>query len=112
MDDDQRRRRVHGGSRLTGRLHRVELRTPRPMLDVRLFKLRRFSVGTVAITVQFLCLFGFFLVGMQYLQLVLGYSALHSALCLLPMAVVVMPMSRRVPPVVDQIGRREVLTIG
>ena len=57
-----------------------ELRTPRPMLDVRLFALRGFSTGTLALTVQFLCLFGFFLVGLQFLQLILGYSPLHSAL--------------------------------
>ena len=53
-----------------------ELRVSRPMLDVRLFGLRGFSTGTVALTVQFLCLYGFFFVGLQFLQLTLGYSAL------------------------------------
>jgi hypothetical protein len=51
-----------------------ELRTPTPMLDVRLFRVRGFSTGTVGLTVQFLCLFGFFLVGLQFLLLMLGYS--------------------------------------
>ena len=80
------------------------------MLDVRLFALRGFSTGTLALTVQFLCLFGFFLVGLQFLQLTLGYSALHSALALLPMAAIVMPMSRVAPHLVDRFGQRAVMT--
>lgn len=89
-----------------------QLHTPTPMLDVRLFKLRGFSTGTLALTVQFLCLFGFFLVGMQFLQLILGYSALHSALCILPMAMVVMPMSRVAPHLVERFGQRVVMSSG
>ena len=89
-----------------------ELRTPRPMLDVRLFALRGFSTGALAITVQFLCLFGFFLVGMQFVQLILGYSALHAAVSLLPMAVIVMPMSRVAPHLVERFGPRAVMTTG
>jgi EmrB/QacA subfamily drug resistance transporter len=89
-----------------------ELRAARPMLDVRLFALRGFSTGTLALTVQFLCLFGFFLVGLQFLQLMLGYSPLHSALCLLPMAAVVMPMSRVAPHLVERFGQRAVMTAG
>jgi hypothetical protein len=89
-----------------------ELRTPKPMLDVRLFALRGFSTGTLALTVQFLCLFGFFLVGLQFLQLSLGYTALHSAVGLLPMAALVMPLSRVAPHVVDRFGPRAVMTAG
>jgi MFS family permease len=89
-----------------------ELRTERPMLDVRLFALRGFSTGTLALTVQFLCLFGFFLVGLQFLQLILGYSPLHSALCLLPLGAVVMPMSRVAPHLVDRLGQRAVMSTG
>jgi EmrB/QacA subfamily drug resistance transporter len=89
-----------------------ELHTPRPMLDVRLFALRGFSTGTIALTMQFLCLFGFFLVGLPFLQLMLGYSALHSAVCLLPMAMIVMPMSRVAPHLVERFGPRVVMTAG
>ncbi|HMJ78902.1 MAG TPA: MFS transporter [Iamia sp.] len=89
-----------------------ELRTPRPMLDVRLFALRGFGTGAVALTVQFLCLFGFFLVGLQFVQLILGYSALESAVCLLPMALIVMPMSRVAPHLVDRFGPRAVMSAG
>jgi EmrB/QacA subfamily drug resistance transporter len=89
-----------------------ESRTPRPMLDVRLFARRGFTTGSLAITVQFLCMFGFFLVGLQYLQLVQGRSALTSAVCLLPMAAVVMPVSRAAPHVVERFGARRVMTSG
>ena len=88
------------------------LHTERPMLDVRLFGRRGFGTGSLAVTTQFLCLYGFFLVGMPFLQLILGYSALHSALCLLPMAAIVMPMSRVAPLIVERVGARVVMTAG
>jgi predicted MFS family arabinose efflux permease len=91
---------------------RRELTTARPMLDVRLFRLRGFSTGTLALTVQFLCLFGFFLVGMQFLQLILGYSPLRSALSLLPLGMIVMPMSRVAPHLVERLGQRTVMATG
>ena len=37
---------------------------------------------------------------------------LHSAVCLLPMAAVVMPMSRVAPHLVDRLGQRAVMTVG
>ena len=89
-----------------------ELRTPEPMLDVRLFRLPGFATGSLALTVQFFCLFGFFLVGLQFLQLMLDLSPLVSAVCLLPLGMIVMPMSRRAPHVVDRFGARHVMTAG
>ena len=83
-----------------------ELRTPKPMLDVRLFGLRGFSTGTLALTVQFLCLYGFFFVGLQFLQLTLGLQRAVSAAGLLPMAAIVMPMSKVAPQLVDRLGQR------
>ena len=84
----------------------------RPMLDVRAFALRGFRTGTLAITVQFLCLFGFFLVGLQFLQLLMGYSPLLSAVSLLPMAMIVLPLSRLSPHLVERFGARSVMTAG
>jgi EmrB/QacA subfamily drug resistance transporter len=89
-----------------------ELHTSRPMLDVRLFALRGFGTGSLALTVQFLCLFGFFMVGLQFLQLMLGYSPLHSAISLLPLGLIVMPMSRKAPHLVARFGPRAVMTTG
>lgn len=42
---------------------------------------------------QFFALFAFFFVSLQYLQFVLGYGTLLAAVALLPMAVVIMPVS-------------------
>jgi EmrB/QacA subfamily drug resistance transporter len=89
-----------------------ELRSARPMLDVRLFGVRGFSTGTVALTMQFLCLFGFFFVGLQFLQLMLHYSPLRSAVALLPLGAIVMPVSRVAPSLVTRFGQRVVMTSG
>ena len=64
-----------------------ELRVDEPMLDLRLFRDRRFSVPAGAITLVFFSLFGtvFFLA--IYLQAVLGYSALEAGVRMLPIAV-------------------------
>jgi EmrB/QacA subfamily drug resistance transporter len=88
------------------------LRQEHPMLDLRLFALRGFGTGTAALVIQFLIMFGFFLVGLQFLALVLGYSALHSALALMPIAVIVMPLSVVTPPIVNRFGIRAVMTFG
>ena len=46
------------------------------MLDPRLFRRRGFATGSASLFLQFFAMFGFFFVALQYLQLVLGYSAL------------------------------------
>lgn len=43
--------------------------------------------------VQFMAVFGFLFGGLQYLQLILGYSPLKAAVALVPVAVVVLPVS-------------------
>ncbi len=63
-----------------------ELRVDEPMLDLRLFRDRRFSVPAGAITLVFFSLFGtvFFLA--IYLQAILGFSALEAGVRMLPIA--------------------------
>src|SRR5207247_987074 len=56
-----------------------ELHVDHPLLDPRLFRYRGFAVGSASLLVLFVALFGLFLVILQYLQLLLGYSALKSA---------------------------------
>ena len=67
-----------------------ELHTPNPMLDLRYFRDRRFSVSSGGMTLIFFAMFGTFFLVSQYFQLVLGYSALESGLFQLPMAGVMM----------------------
>jgi EmrB/QacA subfamily drug resistance transporter len=65
----------------------VELRTEGPLLDVRVFAVRRFSVGASAISIAFFALFGFIFLITQYFQLVRGYSPLSAGVRTLPFAV-------------------------
>ena len=66
----------------------MELRTEHPLLDVRVFRIPRFTGGAVSISVAFFCLFGFIFLITQYFQFVKGYSTLSAGLHTLPFAVV------------------------
>jgi EmrB/QacA subfamily drug resistance transporter len=83
-----------------------ELKRQQPMLDPRNFLLRGFGAGTLSISVQFFAFFGFLFLALPYLQLVLGYSPLEAAVALLPMAAVVIPLSRFAPKIAGRIGVR------
>src|ERR1700733_7446119 len=54
----------------------VEFRRKHPLLDVRLFADPNFATGVAAIVILFGATFGFFYIGMQYVQQIMGYSPL------------------------------------
>ncbi|MGV9263133.1 MFS transporter [Kitasatospora sp. NPDC003701] len=83
-----------------------ELRRRHPLLDPRLFRNRRFAAGSLSITCQFFAFFGYIFVIMQYLQLVRGDTALVAAVCVLPMAVTMVPLSRLSPRLTARFGDR------
>lgn len=83
-----------------------ELRRPDPMLDPRNFLRRGFGAGSLSITVQFFAVFGFLFLALPYLQLIQGYSPLQAAAALLPMALVVIPLSRVSPMLAARVGVR------
>ena len=89
-----------------------ELRTARPMLDPRLFRLRGFSAGSLTVAAQFFAAFGFFFIVLQYLQFVVGYSPLRAAAALLPLPFVLLPVARRAPVLAQRIGFRRVAPVG
>jgi EmrB/QacA subfamily drug resistance transporter len=62
-----------------------QLRTPAPLVDLNLFKNRRFSLGTVAFTVVGFAMTGVMFVLTPYLQVVQGNDAQGTGLRLLPM---------------------------
>ncbi|HEY5251390.1 MAG TPA: DHA2 family efflux MFS transporter permease subunit [Acidimicrobiales bacterium] len=66
----------------------VELRTEKPLLDVRVFRIPRFTAGALSIAVAFFCLFGFIFLITQYFQFVKGYSTLSAGVHTLPFAIV------------------------
>ncbi|WP_138997305.1 MFS transporter [Rhodococcus zopfii] len=84
----------------------AELRTPDPLLDVRLFTDRAFGSGALTLLFQFVAMFGVFFIVVQYLQLVLGYSPLDSSIQLIPLILLVMTVSVLIPPIVPRVGLR------
>jgi EmrB/QacA subfamily drug resistance transporter len=89
-----------------------ELSRSEPMLDPRNFLRRGFGAGSLSISVQFFAAFGFLFIELPYLQLVLGYSPLQAAGALLPMAIVVIPLSRFAPKIAAHVGVRVTGPIG
>jgi len=89
-----------------------ELLREAPMLDPRNFLRRGFGAGSLSVTVQFFAAFGFLFLALPYLQLVLGYSPLHAAAALLPMALVVIPLSRVSPAIAARVGVRVAGPVG
>jgi len=89
-----------------------ELRTDHPMLDVRVFRIARFSAAAGSIAVAFFALFGFIFLSTQYFQFVLGYSTLSAGLHTLPFAIfagVTAPFAARLAM---RFGPRRVISTG
>jgi predicted MFS family arabinose efflux permease len=89
-----------------------ELRAAHPMLPVRIFRNRRFSAASAAITAAFFALFGFIFLITQYFQLIRGYSPLEAGLRTLPVAISIALASVFAPRVVARIGTTRVVASG
>ena len=89
-----------------------ELRNRWAMLDPRLFRHRGMATGSAAIFLMFLAMFGFFFIGVQYLQLLHGYDALKAALALLPMSIVFVVVSPVAASLSQRLGQRVVSATG
>jgi EmrB/QacA subfamily drug resistance transporter len=90
----------------------VELRSPDPMLDVRVFRSRGLTAGSLLVMFMCVALFGFFLIGPQYLQYINGYGTLDAAVRMLPFALGIFPGSQLSPILVARLGARWVSTAG
>jgi len=89
-----------------------ELKHPHPLLDPRLFRLRGFSAGSLAIAIQFFASFGLFFTVLQYLQFVADLSSLMAAVCLLPLPLVMIPLARNAPRIAARVGYRRIAPVG
>lgn len=89
-----------------------ELRTASPLLDVRLFKLRGFSTGSMSIFLQFVAAFGFFFTASQFLAFSFGYSPLLIGVGLLPTALSIPAGSAMAPKLIEMFGRGLVGGVG
>lgn len=90
----------------------VELRRAHPLLQLRLFAHRGFGSGTLSIVMQFVVIFGVFLLLVQYLQLIMGYQPLQSALALAPVAVPLVSISVTAPWLSEKLGLRLIMVAG
>jgi EmrB/QacA subfamily drug resistance transporter len=89
-----------------------EVRTRFPMLDLRLFRDRRFSVASGGMALIFFAMFGTFFMVAQYFQMVLGYTPLESGLIMLPWAFVMMLLAPMAPTLVGRFGAHRVVPVG
>jgi EmrB/QacA subfamily drug resistance transporter len=81
-----------------------ELHTKSPMLDMRYFRNPAFSVGSGAMMLVFLAMYGVMLLMTQYFQLVLGFSPLDTAIRLLPIAGIMLVVTPFTPRIVHRFG--------
>jgi EmrB/QacA subfamily drug resistance transporter len=91
---------------------RYELRREGPLVDMRIFSNRAFSVGSGAIAVNYFSLFGFIFLITQYFQLIRGYSPLSAGVHTLPFAAVVMVTTPLGAALALRWGARSVVSVG
>ena len=89
-----------------------ELRSSSPMLDMRLFRIRRFTGASASIALVFFALFGAIYFLTQYLQGVLDYTPFEAGVRMLPVAaglIVGGPLSAKLA---GRFGTRAVVAVG
>ena len=101
-----------GAAALLAVFTRLELRTEKPLLDVRVFTIPRFTGGALSIAVAFFCLFGFIFLITQYFQFVKGYSTLSAGVHTLPFAIVAAIFTPIAAVLALRIGSRLVVGTG
>jgi EmrB/QacA subfamily drug resistance transporter len=89
-----------------------EKRVDEPMLDMSYFRKPAFSTGSGGMILVFLGMYGVMFMLTQYLQLVLGYSALGAAVRFLPMTPIMLLVAPRTPRFSDRFGAHRVVAVG
>jgi EmrB/QacA subfamily drug resistance transporter len=90
----------------------VERRVAHPMLDVALFRDRRFSAASGAVAITFFALFGFIFLITQYFQFIRGYDALSTGARILPVALSIAVASVVGANLAPRIGTKVVVATG
>ncbi|HEX3426980.1 MAG TPA: MFS transporter [Acidimicrobiales bacterium] len=89
-----------------------ELHSDHPMLDVRFFQNPRFSAASISVTLIFFAMFGCLFFLTQYLQSVLGYSALRAGLGFIPLAAGLMIAAPSSAKLTARFGTKLVVAVG
>jgi len=90
----------------------IERTVEHPMLNLNYFRNPRFSGGATAISIAFFSLFGVIFLLTQYLQFVLGYSALQAGVRTAPVALGMVIGSAMSPRLVEKFGTTKVVAFG
>jgi EmrB/QacA subfamily drug resistance transporter len=91
---------------------RLEYVAEHPMLDISLFRDRRFSAAATAVTISFFALFGFIFLITQYFQFVRDETALGTGLKILPVAGAIAVASILGGLLAPRVGVKAVVTVG
>lgn len=89
-----------------------ELRSAAPMLDLSLFRNRRFSIGSLSISFASFSLFGGIFVLTQFLQFAKGYSPLEAGAAMVPLAFGLMLGAMTSTKVAARVGTTRVVATG
>jgi Na+/melibiose symporter-like transporter len=82
------------------------------MLDIRYFRNPAFSTGTGGMILIFMSMYGLIFLLTQYLQLILGFSPLGTALRLLPIAVIMIIVAPLTPRLSERFGANKTVAAG
>jgi EmrB/QacA subfamily drug resistance transporter len=91
---------------------RLETVADHPMLDLSLFRDRRFSAAATAVTISTFALFGFIFLITQYFQFVRDYTALGTGTRILPVAAAIAGSSILGGFLAPRVGVKTVVTVG
>jgi EmrB/QacA subfamily drug resistance transporter len=97
---------------LIGAFVAIELRSAKPLVPFRIFRLRTLTGANVVGVLLGASLFSMFFFITLYMQQVLGYSAIHAGLSYLPLALAIMGSSVVASSLVTRIGFKPVLAAG
>ncbi|MFI7670992.1 MFS transporter [Nocardia sp. NPDC049526] len=103
---------LFGGALLLGLLIAWELRTPDPMLPLRLFRSRAFRVSNTTVFTFSVGVFGSIFLLAQYFQVVQGFGPLQSGIRTMPWTMAPMVVAPLAGMIVDRVGARNLLTAG
>ena len=101
-----------GGAAIAAAFIAWERRTDHPMLDLSVFRNLRFSAASASITFVYFALMGVMYFQTTYLQSVLGNSALHAGVLMLPTAAGMIVAARSSVALTRRLGAKLVVAAG
>lgn len=100
------------GALLLALLVRTEARVAHPLLRLSLFRSGRRVAGLLTMAGVVAAQFPLFFIGVQYLELQLGYGPVATGLAFLPISLGIFAMSRITPRLVGRFGTAPLMVIG